>query len=630
MGRAEMSAEIFENINPNDPRTNGEQYLIDVFKNSPRFKNWVIFEQPHINSMKPDFVLLHPQRGIIIVEVKDWNVNSDVYVNGGYVKGTDGQLHKKNPIKQVENYKNNILKNELSNSVYLAESYHNYYGCIETVVYFHGISKIKAKEFCQGNHTYTKIWTNEDIEVIANVQNELDPSIYTFALSKNTSKFNSDGLLEKLVNELLNHLQYADYNYERRQRVILTPEQKKPLDELKVGSIRRWSGVAGSGKSLILSEKAVTALKENYRVLILTYNITLRHYLRDLCSQQFGPNTYDGERKKLRQELTIIHFHDFLKVFMTEHEIEFDSDDDSFKDNDFTNRSLNAINTYLANYQKKNHFNYDFILIDEGQDFKGDWVRFIKNFFTGSGELFIVYDKAQDIFNNGLWIEDAGQIRDIGFRGRPGILRYSHRIPGNMVKKIQIIRRHLQIIGVDILIPENEQTNLFQTSYWFNYSASTIKEKLFQLDYHVNELRKSNKMEDITILTTNENTGAEVVEYFENKGYRTSHVYDLQREKNRKRRRNEKWKFQGGTGRLKICSYHSYKGWETPNVILILDSPTTNYLNGYISYTVANQQQVKDALFISMSRVKGKATTGEYSYICLNYLAEYNNLKLLF
>ena len=60
------------------------------------------------------------------------------------------------------------------------------------------------------------------------------------------------------------------------------------LAKLKQNSIRRWGGVAGAGKSLVLAEKAARALKKDYRVLILTYNITLRHYLKDLCSQQFG------------------------------------------------------------------------------------------------------------------------------------------------------------------------------------------------------------------------------------------------------------------------------------------------------------------------------------------------------
>jgi hypothetical protein len=90
-----MPAEIFENFNPNDPRTTGEQFLLNLFGTNPRFDGWMVFEQPHINSMKPDFVLLNPQRGIIIIEVKDWDLNSDVYENGGYVRGTDGKSHKK-------------------------------------------------------------------------------------------------------------------------------------------------------------------------------------------------------------------------------------------------------------------------------------------------------------------------------------------------------------------------------------------------------------------------------------------------------------------------------------------------------------------------------------------------------
>src|SRR5690242_17458187 len=124
-----MRAEIFENFNPNDPRTNGEQYLLNFYSNSSRFNGWMVFEQPHVNSMKPDFVLLHPQRGIIIIEVKDWNLNSNVYESGGYIYGTDGRFHKKDPINQVENYKKGILKSELTNSVYLSEKFPNYYGC---------------------------------------------------------------------------------------------------------------------------------------------------------------------------------------------------------------------------------------------------------------------------------------------------------------------------------------------------------------------------------------------------------------------------------------------------------------------------------------------------------------------
>ena len=57
-----MSADIFENINPRDKRTEGEEKLLNVLKNSPRFDGWTVFEQPHIDSIKPDFILLNPKR----------------------------------------------------------------------------------------------------------------------------------------------------------------------------------------------------------------------------------------------------------------------------------------------------------------------------------------------------------------------------------------------------------------------------------------------------------------------------------------------------------------------------------------------------------------------------------------
>lgn len=622
-----MSVEIFENFNPNDPRTEGEKYLLDVFSSSPRFDGWMIFEQPHINSMKPDFILLHPERGIVIIEVKDWNLNLDTYESGGYILGADGKLHKKNPINQVENYKKSILKSDLTNSVYLSENFQNYYGSIETAVYFHGASKKQALDFCRCENQFTKIWTKEDIDYISSMENRLIPFKHTYALTMERSKFNDNGLLEELVKELAKHLQYADYNYERKQPYILTREQRD-LAKLSPGSIRRWSGVAGAGKSLILAEKCVRALKEDKRVLILTFNITLRHYLRDLSSQQFGTEKYDGERKKLRRDLTIIHFHELLKAIMTEHEIEVNFDEN---DEDFTESWIKAINDYLAKNRKNDQFNYDYILIDEGQDFKGEWIRFLKQFFTGNGELFIVYDKAQDLFEHGVWIEDSDQIKNIGFKGKPGNLKYSYRLPDGMIKKIREVRQQLQIDAEDILVPsDKQQINLLQTAFWFSYRANNNIEKLLQLEHHIKILRQSNDWEDITILTTNENTGAEIVEYFQNKGVRTSHVYDLQRNRDIDRRRSEKWKFHGGTGRLKVSSYHSYKGWQTPNVILVLDSPSTKYVKGQITYGEANTQSIKDALFISMSRVKGKATTGEYSFICLNYLPEYDYLNSAF
>lgn len=623
-----MLATIIENFNPNDPRTEGENYLLDMFKTSQRFEGWTVFEQPHINSMKPDFVLTHPQKGILIIEVKDWNLNSEAYNRNGYIRGTDGNYYKSNPINQVEYYKKNILHYQLLSSVNLSEKFSRYFSCIETIVYFHSATKHAAMNYCNAFDSHTKVWTKIDIDYIRNPENRLNHHEHTYALSRNYSSFSQNGLLENLVSELNIHLQHADYNYERRQPFTLTSDQKK-LANLSPSSIRRWSGVAGSGKSIIIAEKATQAAKLDKQVLILSFNITLRHYLRDLCSQQFGQGNYQGERKKLRSHITISHFHDFLKLLLTEHQLEVNFDDEN-ENEGYEILLMKTANDYFQSHAIKPHLKFDYILIDEGQDFKADWIRFLKNFFTDKGELFIVYDKAQNLYGHGVWIEDSEQIKDIGFKGKPGHLKYTHRLPNKIVQKIALVRQKLQLEGEDILLTKQEQESFFQKTFWHNYHPNTRLEKLQQIEQHLRNLYGSNQLEDIAILTTNENTGAEIVKYVNTLDFKTSHVYDLKRQQDSERRRVEKWKFQGGTGRLKVSSYHSFKGWQTPNVLLILDSPTTNYNGEQITMGNPPLEAVQNALFISMSRVKGRADNGEYTFTCLNFLPEYDQLSSIF
>lgn len=393
------------------------------------------------------------------------------------------------------------------------------------------------------------------------------------------------------------------------------------------GSIRRWSGVAGSGKTLVVADKAVQAAKEKNRVLILSFNITLRHYLRDLCSQQFGPIESKEERKKFKSNITICHFHDFLKLILAEHQLEVNYKEE---EGSFELAVMKIANEYFEYHSIKPNLKFDYILIDEGQDFKGDWIRFLKKFFTGNGELLIVYDKAQDLYNHGIWIENSDQIKEIGFRGKPGHLKYTYRLPNTMVEKIDLVREKLRLDGEDILLAKQEQGDLFQKTFWHNYNPSNKTTKLEKIKDHIKYLHCFNQLEDITILTTNENTGTELVKYFTGLGVNTSHVYDLSGKARKNKRREEKWKFQGGTGRLKITSYHSFKGWEAPNILLILDSPTTKYSDEKIIESGSHIEGVQNALFISMSRVKGKVSNGEYTFTCLNYLPEYNYLSSIF
>ena len=57
------------------PLTDGERIVFDLF-NAHLPVEWEIYLQPHLNGLRPDFVLLHPKVGIAVFEVKDWNLQA--------------------------------------------------------------------------------------------------------------------------------------------------------------------------------------------------------------------------------------------------------------------------------------------------------------------------------------------------------------------------------------------------------------------------------------------------------------------------------------------------------------------------------------------------------------------------
>lgn len=606
---------IYEKTNVNVKREEGELAILNMFRH-PRFEGWTVFEEPHINSMKPDFVAFHPEKGILIIEVKDYDLYSDTYRSGGYVVGTNGKLIKKNPVQQVEHYKNSILKNELRSSVDFAEEFENYYGCIETIVYFHKANIQGANDFC-GFPKHTKVWTNEHIQQIMSGAN-LFGSAYPYALKVQHSNYAKNGMLQRLTEELSHVLQYADYNLERTEPVILDRKQNG-LANLKCKKTTLYKGVAGSGKTLMLAEKAIQSAEMNQKVLILTYNITLRHYIRDLLSQQCPQQS----RVEMKKNISILHFHDFLKNIFNEAAIEYPAVNDG---EDFTTEWIAKINKDIFAGGIKSNFLYDSIIIDEGQDFDENWLLFLRQLYTKKGEFAVFADTAQDLYNRGSWIEDESFLKEFDMKRHT--IRQSYRLPKKIVEKIETAKALLQMSGETIEIAKiNEQGSLLEHCEFKTMQANSLTHKINAISTYVNQLKARNVVEDITILTTNENTGAEIVKYFNKHGERTSHVYDLARNRDLDSRRYEKWKFQGGTGRLKVCSYHSYKGWETPNILLVLDDPSTNYdSEGNI---IVNDNEsidsIKKALFISLSRIKPKRMDGSFNFVCLNYTTIYND-----
>ena len=609
-----LNVKFIENSNPREPETEGERYLKHKILNAAIFNGWTLYEQPVINSMHPDFILLHPNKGIIIIEVKDWHLNPPQYKENGQVLDNDKNYINSNPIDQVASYKELILKYELNFFVEVNENYkkNEAFSMISSVVYFHKATRERSVKFC-GEKKSKKafIWSRDNLDYLCSGMPEKN-KIFPSCLFYNSSNFARDSFrtMQNLVENLEMILRPSDYARERKFPLTLTREQKE-LVALKSGSIRRWGGVAGSGKTVIIASKAVEALKQNKRVLILTFNITLRHYIRDLSSQQFG----DGNRTLLRSHLTIAHFHGFLRILKAELNVSTEPEERSIEEytNLLIDKTLERITSFHPNALK-----YDYILIDEGQDFNGDWIRFLKEFFTYNGELLVMYDRAQNIYETqGEWITRPSEIQGIGFRGQVGHLSVTHRLPESIVYQVQRLNPFFE--NENELTVANTQGDLFTKIEWKN--ISNPDHQIDSIERRINDIINEgiSTIEDVVIITMQETTGINVVKRFEGNNYKVSHVYDLSGNGDIRERRKEKWKFQPGTGRLKVCSYHSYKGWESSHVILLLEK-----INGNADHL----SDVKKALFIALTRVS--AFSDSRSFTCINKEPEYNSIGNFF
>ena len=214
-------------------------------------------------------------------------------------------------------------------------------------------------------------------------------------------------------------------------------------------------GVAGSGKTLILSSRAKLLSKEHpdWKILILCYNISLANGIQqmvthmlnepeDLFDFDFTSNTV--ESPKDHQNVMIRNFHAWLK-----------------NDLKIREQQIPDIITKLESNEAILP-KYDAILIDEGQDFESDWLRLVSLLINEETQsLLLVEDRAQTIYKRKRsYVQDTG----LNFRGRSKVLSINYRNTSQIVKfawdfyrkhsifKDKVVNRELE---GDIIAPQS-------------------------------------------------------------------------------------------------------------------------------------------------------------------------------
>lgn len=290
-------------------------------KNLP--PQWEIYVQPHLNGDKPDLVILNPAVGLVIFEVKDWNLqnystkeawyqdkktNRRYKINKYYVHDASGSYQIQSPISQVEKYRQNLINLYLPQIGDAVDSNTKNLAPFKVAVYFHCATTQKAQSFLSVQPIRCVVFGHD-------LLNQQSLSRIVIDVDRRTSRI----MNEDWANSIKFWLHPPFHSLEQGRPIQLTSEQARHTKPSPYKH-QRLRGVAGSGKTLVIAQRAanIASQSRTKKILIVTFNITLLHYIQDNISRarfDFHWNQFEFR-----------HFHGFCADFLKENGVIWPTD----------------------------------------------------------------------------------------------------------------------------------------------------------------------------------------------------------------------------------------------------------------------------------------------------------------
>ncbi|MEQ1776405.1 MAG: NERD domain-containing protein, partial [Burkholderiales bacterium] len=378
----------------------------------------------------PDFVLLSPRRGVLILEVKDWKLETIARADKAqFTIHTDAGLKKiANPFEQARQYAHAVV-NVLQQDPQLQQADGTYKGRL-CVPFGYGV-------------------------VLANITRKAFESAQLDAVIEPHRVICRDEMGEGVDDEVFQKRLWNMFTVQfgaaltmpqiDRVRWHLFPEIRVQPEQLALGGVaahddagpaqlpdllrvmdmqqeqlarslgeghRVIHGVAGSGKTLILGfrcERLAPVLPKP--VLVLCYNKTLATKLQDVI-----------RLKKLDQKVNVRTFHSWCFDQLRLYNVVMPQKGDSYFDQ--------LVESVIRGVEKGQipRAQYGAVMIDEGHDFRPEWLKLVAQMVDPEiNSLLVLYDDAQSIYGGKSKRKFSFSSLGIQAQGRTTILRLNYR-----------------------------------------------------------------------------------------------------------------------------------------------------------------------------------------------------------
>lgn len=337
-----------------------------------------IANEKGVKEGEADFVIAHPEKGVIVLEVKGGGIRYSAKEGQWYSRDAYGQEHPiKDPVVQGSHNAHQLLR-QLQELPEWPGRYLN----ISNAVCFPDISVGKG-QVLRPDLRRELILDHNDIENIHPAIERMFSVLFgeniTYGAPGSDGMKIIEGYLARSF-ELRTPLG-VELEAEEERLIHLTEEQFRILSFLGDRKRAAISGCAGSGKTMLAVRKAQQLSSLGLSVLLTCFNAPLAEYLR-----------------KQLPEVDVYHFHGLCKAAADQYGYVLRSTAES----DYYDELLPQA---LLDASEKIGRVYDAIIVDEGQDFQLTYWAALEPLLKENGYLYIFYDNNQNLYSG---ISDFG------------------------------------------------------------------------------------------------------------------------------------------------------------------------------------------------------------------------------
>ncbi len=514
----------------------------------------------------PDFIIFHPRRGILILEVKDWRIDTLHRIDKfeAAISTSGGLKRVKNPLEQAREYAHEVADLLKSDPALRQSETAPFPGQLIFPWTFGVVfPKITRSRFEQADIDRAiapdrTICQDEMFE-------RVDPEAFQQRLWQMFPWQPVDAVSLPQIDTVRWHL-FPDIRIGAQQRLDLRDDETSSdgPDIIRIMDVQQEQlarslgdghrvihGVAGSGKTMILGYRCLHLAKTGHKpVLVICYNKKLAQHLSAFVESRGVPPG----------RVVVRNFHKWCREQLTAYHVALPA---SSRDNsDYSEQLVQKVIAGVDRVQIPSG-QYSAVLIDEGNDFKPEWLKLVVQMVDPeTNSLLVAFDDAQSIYRQHRRKFSFSSV-GIKARGRTTILRLNYRNTSEVLRVAYEFAK-------DTLTPEDRDEDSIPLILPESAERRGPVPELIRLpslvregEYIAARFRALHEQgapwTDMAVVYREKRVGEEITRQFRKAGIRARSMTDGHRAPDSTRRHD---------GAVQILTFHSSKGLEFPVVAI--------------------------------------------------------------